>query len=153
MKAKKRGGLDSSNPLVKCPWQQVMIFCEPLWINSGIWIFHEHMHTHTHNPAKPFTETFMELCLIYVKSLSRHIHPYAFTQAVFLELHTNSLVPSLNLFLSLSLILSLAYAESLINISNFGLSNYFEISTLLRPQASPVSSLPRLPSLSPGSRR
>lgn len=138
---------------ILCPWQQAVIVCalfEQIE-EAGTLPSKEHTHTHTQKMSpKPFLHTHF---FFFALSSSTILAQFSYLRSVFLELHATSLVPSLYLSPSLFLFLSLSctYTQCLINISNFGRSNYFEISTLLCPQASPVSSLPWLPPLSPRS--
>ncbi len=149
MKTKKRGGLDSSNPFC---WVSMATGYDLLWINRGIWVFAAREHTHSHTILQTFCAPTYIWCYL-LQSLQFnsliHIHTLFVMQRFLSFIPTHLSPPCISLHLSLRL--SLAYTQSLINISNFGRSSYFEISTLLRPQASPVSSLPSLPSLSPGS--
>lgn len=111
---------------------RAVIVCELLLINWRIWIFTKQHLTSTHNPPSSH---------LYLGSA----HLYTFMHAVSWTSHhlTRSLRVSPSVFPSLSP----PYAHLLINISNFGRSNCLEISTMLCPGASPVSSLAWLPFL------
>lgn len=143
---KRRGGLDSSN--LFC-WVSMATGYDCLCaaLNKGVF-HHTRTLAFTHTILQTFSLSglFNFICLttsiqfVHICKLT-HFHS-SFVLWTLYQL-TRPLLASLSL--------CLAFSQSLINISNFGRSNYFEISTLLRPQASPVLFLPRLLSLSPGS--